>query len=378
VHLYVHIPFCHQACHYCDFHFSTHLAGKEAMVVAIQREIELQKDYLTGQRLETIYFGGGTPSLLAPEALNEILATIQANFLVESNAEITLEANPEDLTTDYLRALISMGINRLSIGIQSFQDRNLTFLNRNHSALQSIQAIRDAQEIGLTNISIDLIYGLPGNSLDDLEADIQQAIQTGVTHISAYSLTVEPKTVFGHQKKQGSFQEVPETHMAMCFELTHALLEQNGFEAYETSNFAKNGHFSRHNTSYWNQENYLGIGPAAHSFNQVSRQWNVANNAQYIKQIEKGIIPAEIEYLSPADQLNELMMTKFRTKAGVSLDRLKEKFAAANSPFPEYELNRWVSEGLAEIVDAHIRLIGNGKLIADKLASDLFVIDAGR
>ena len=348
------------------------------MVVAIQREIELQKDYLTGQRLETIYFGGGTPSLLAPEALNEILATIQANFLVESNAEITLEANPEDLTTDYLRALISMGINRLSIGIQSFQDRNLTFLNRNHSALQSIQAIRDAQEIGLTNISIDLIYGLPGNSLDDLEADIQQAIQTGVTHISAYSLTVEPKTVFGHQKKQGSFQEVPETHMAMCFELTHALLEQNGFEAYETSNFAKNGHFSRHNTSYWNQENYLGIGPAAHSFNQVSRQWNVANNAQYIKQIEKGIIPAEIEYLSPADQLNELMMTKFRTKAGVSLDRLKEKFAAANSPFPEYELNRWVSEGLAEIVDAHIRLIGNGKLIADKLASDLFVIDAGR
>jgi oxygen-independent coproporphyrinogen-3 oxidase len=378
VHLYVHIPFCHQACHYCDFHFSTRLAGKEAMVVAIQREIELQKDYLTGQTLETIYFGGGTPSLLAPAALIQILATIRENFPVEPNAEITLEANPEDLTPNYLRALMSMGINRLSIGIQSFQDRNLTFLNRNHGAGQSIQAIRDAQEMGLTNISIDLIYGLPGNSLADLEADILQAIQTGVTHISAYSLTVEPKTVFGHQKKQGSFQEVPETHMATCFELTHALLEQNGFEAYETSNFAKNDHFSRHNTSYWNQENYLGIGPAAHSFNQVSRQWNVANNAQYIKQIEQGIIPAEIEYLSPADQLNELMMTKFRTKAGVSLDRLKEKFAAANSPFPENKLNRWVEDGLAELVDAHIRLIGNGKLIADKLASDLFVIDAGR
>jgi oxygen-independent coproporphyrinogen-3 oxidase len=376
VHLYVHIPFCHQACHYCDFHFSTRLAGKEAMVVAIQHEIELQKDYLKGQRLETIYFGGGTPSLLAPAALNQILRTIQANFSVESNAEITLEANPEDLTPDYLQALKSMGINRLSIGIQSFQDRNLIFLNRNHGAQQSIQAIRDAQEMGLTNISIDLIYGLPGNSLTDLQADIQQAIQTDVTHISAYSLTVEPKTVFGHQKKQGKFQEVPESHMATCFELTHALLEQNGFEAYETSNFAKNGHFSRHNTSYWNQENYLGIGPAAHSFNQVSRQWNVANNAQYIKQIEQGIIPAEIELLSPADQLNELMMTKFRTKAGVSLNRLKEKFAAANSPFPENELNRWVEDGLAEIIDAHIRLIGNGKLIADKLASDLFVLDA--
>ncbi len=250
----------------------------------------------------------------------------------------------------------------------------MTFLNRNHSATQSIQAIQDAQAIGLTNISIDLIYGLPGNSLTDQEADIRQAVQTGVSHISAYSLTVEPKTVFGHQKKQGTFQEVSETHMATCFENTHALLEKHGFEAYETSNFAKNGHFSRHNTSYWNQENYLGIGPAAHSFNQVSRQWNVANNATYVKQISQGIIPAEVEILSPADQLNELMMTKFRTKAGVSLDRLAAKFTDAGSPFPEQALNRWVTEGLAEVMDGHIRLIGPGKLIADKLASDLFVL----
>lgn len=344
------------------------------MVQAIQQEISLQKNYLAGESLSTIYFGGGTPSLLSAVELGEILQTIRKHYSVEENAEITLEANPEDLNPAYLKSIQALGINRLSIGIQSFQDRNLTFLNRNHGAAQSIQAIRDAQEMGLTNISIDLIYGLPDNSLADLEQDILQAVKTGVNHISAYSLTVEPKTVFGHQKKQGTFREVSDAHMATCFEFTHDLLEKQGFEAYETSNFAKNGHFSRHNTSYWNQENYLGIGPAAHSFNQGSRQWNVANNATYVKQIAQGIIPAEIEILSPANQLNELMMTKFRTKAGVSIDRLTEKFAAAGSPFPEKEVQQWISEGLAEIADGHLRLIGDGKLIADRLAAELFVL----
>jgi oxygen-independent coproporphyrinogen-3 oxidase len=348
------------------------------MVQAIQQELSLQKNYLAGESLSTIYFGGGTPSLLNPSELSEILGTIRDHFPVEPDAEITLEANPEDLTPDYLRAIQALGINRLSIGIQSFQDRNLTFLNRNHDVLQAKKAISDAQAIGLTNISIDLIYGLPDNSMVDLEEDILQAVETGVNHISAYSLTVEPKTVFGHQKKQGTFPEVSDAYMATCFEFTHDLLEKQGFEAYETSNFAKNGHFSRHNTSYWNQENYLGIGPAAHSFNQGSRQWNVANNATYVKQITQGIIPAEIEILSPTDQLNELILTKFRTKAGVSIDRLTEKFTAAGSLFPEKEVQQWISEGLAEIEEGHLRLIGNGKLIADKLASDLFLLDARR
>jgi oxygen-independent coproporphyrinogen III oxidase len=348
------------------------------MVQAIQQELSLQKNYLAGKPLSTIYFGGGTPSLLNSSELSQILGTIRNHFPIETDAEITLEANPEDLIPEYLRAIQVLGINRLSIGIQSFQDRNLTFLNRNHDVSQAKKAIRDAQAIGLTNISIDLIYGLPENTIADLQADILQAVETGVNHISAYSLTVEPKTVFGHQKKQGTFPEVSDAHMATCFEFTHDLLEKQGFEAYETSNFAKNGHFSRHNTSYWNQESYLGIGPAAHSFNQVSRQWNVANNTQYGKQIAQGIIPAEIEVLSPADQLNELILTKFRTKAGVSIDRLTEKFTAAGSPFPEKEVQQWIKEGLAEIVDAHLRLIGPGKLIADKMASDLFVLDAGR
>jgi oxygen-independent coproporphyrinogen-3 oxidase len=182
VHLYLHIPFCHQACHYCDFHFSTRLAGKEAMVQAIQQELSLQKNYLAGESLSTIYFGGGTPSLLNPSELSQILGTIRNHFPVETDAEITLEANPEDLTLEYLRAIQALGINRLSIGIQSFQDRNLTFLNRNHDVLQAKKAIRDAQEIGLTNISIDLIYGLPENSLSDLQADILLAVETGVEH----------------------------------------------------------------------------------------------------------------------------------------------------------------------------------------------------
>lgn len=344
------------------------------MVKAIQREIALQKNYLAGQTLKTIYFGGGTPSLLSAVELGEILQTIRTHYSVEENAEITLEANPEDLTPAYLKSIQALGINRLSIGIQSFQDRNLAFLNRNHSSAQSVQAIRDAQEMGLSNISIDLIYGLPDNSLADLEKDLLQAVQTGVPHISAYSLTIESKTVFGHQKKQGTFSEVSETHMERCFEQTYALLEKQGFDGYETASFAKNGQFSRHNTSYWNQENYLGIGPAAHSFNQVSRQWNVSNNATYVKQIALGIIPAEIEILSPADQLNELIMTKFRTKAGVSLNRLKAKFEAAERPFPEKAFTHWVNEGFAEIIDGDIRLIGKGKLVADRLASELFVL----
>lgn len=345
------------------------------MVQAIQQEIAIQKNYLGTKTLETIYFGGGTPSLLSVAELAEILQTIRDHYRVEGNAEITMEANPEDLTPAYLKSIKALGINRLSIGIQSFQDRNLVFLNRNHSSAQSVQAIRDAQEMGLTNISIDLIYGLPENTLADLEIDLLQAAQTGVPHISAYSLTIESKTVFGHQKKQGTFPEVSETHMESCFELTYALLEKQGFDGYETASFAKNGQFSRHNTSYWNQENYLGIGPAAHSFNQVSRQWNVSNNATYVKQIALGIIPAEIEILSPADQLNELMMTKFRTKAGVSLNRLKAKFEAARRPFPEKEFTQWVTEGFAEIVDGDIRLIGKGKLLADRLASELFIIE---
>jgi oxygen-independent coproporphyrinogen-3 oxidase len=374
VHLYLHIPFCHQACHYCDFHFSTRLAGKSELVKALIKEIEIQKDYLGTRELSTIYFGGGTPSTLSPTELSSIFESIHQHFEVTSGAEITLEANPEDLTPEYLLAVKQLGINRLSIGIQSFHASNLTFMNRNHDVLQARKSIKDAQAIGINNISIDLIYGIPGNDVGMLAQDLAEAVAAGVQHISAYSLTIEPKTVFGHQLKKGIFKETPEENMSACFEFTHQYLENKGFTAYETSNFALKGYESKHNSSYWKQESYLGIGPAAHSFNQKTRQWNISNNATYVKQIAQGIIPAEAEQLSAENQINEYIMTQLRTHWGIDLTYLRERFAAINVSFPEDEINSWVSAGYAVIEDNQLKLVGKGKLIADGLSAEIFVL----
>jgi oxygen-independent coproporphyrinogen-3 oxidase len=374
VHLYLHIPFCHQACHYCDFHFSTRLSGKAALVEALIKEIELQKDYLGRRELSTIYFGGGTPSTLSPRELSSIFKAIDKHFEVLVGAEITLEANPEDLTPEYLSALKELGVNRLSIGIQSFHASNLTFMNRNHDVTQARKSIQDAQAIGLNNISIDIIYGIPSNDMDMLEQDLAAAVATGVQHISAYSLTIEPKTVFGHQLKKGIFKETPEQHMAAAFEFTHQYLENQGFMAYETSNFAKTGFESQHNSSYWRQESYLGIGPAAHSFNQTTRQWNVSNNTTYVKQLASGIIPAEVEILSPENQINEYIMTQLRTHWGIDLNFLRERFAAIETPFPDNEILGWVSSGYATLENDRLKLKGQGKLIADGLAAEIFIV----
>jgi oxygen-independent coproporphyrinogen III oxidase len=374
VHLYLHIPFCHQACHYCDFHFSTRLSGKAALVEALIKEIELQKDYLGARELSTIYFGGGTPSTLSPDELSAIFVAIHKHFEVLAGAEITLEANPEDLTPEYLSVLKELGVNRLSIGIQSFHAANLTFMNRNHDVSQAQKSIQDAQAIGLDNISIDLIFGIPSNDIAMLEQDLAAAVATGVQHISAYSLTIEPKTVFGHQLKKGILQETPEQHMADAFEFTHKYLEKQGFTAYETSNFAKPGFESQHNSSYWKQESYLGIGPAAHSFNQTTRQWNVANNTTYVNQIASGIIPAEVEELSAENQINEYIMTQLRTHWGIDLNYLRERFAAIESPFPEKEIAYWINQGYAVIENDRLKLVGQGKLIADGLAAEIFIV----
>jgi oxygen-independent coproporphyrinogen III oxidase len=374
VHLYLHIPFCHQACHYCDFHFSTRLSGKAALVEALIKEIELQKDYLGRRELSTIYFGGGTPSTLSPRELSSIFKAIDKHFEVLVGAEITLEANPEDLTPEYLSALKELGVNRLSIGIQSFHASNLTFMNRNHDVTQARKSIQDAQAIGLNNISIDIIYGIPSNDMDMLEQDLAAAVATGVQHISAYSLTIEPKTVFGHQLKKGIFQETQEQHMAAAFEFTHQYLEKQGFMAYETSNFAKTGFESQHNSSYWRQESYLGIGPAAHSFNQTTRQWNVSNNTTYVKQLASGIIPAEVEILSPENQINEYIMTQLRTHWGIDLNFLRERFAAIETPFPDNEILGWVSSGYATLENDRLKLKCQGKLIADGLAAEIFIV----
>ena len=341
------------------------------MVQALCGEIVAQKDYLGGAELQTIYFGGGTPSLLNADEFELIFNTIRRYHSITNDAEITLEANPEDLTPDYCQIIASKGINRLSIGIQSFQEKNLVLMNRNHQASDSIQAIQNAQKEGISNISIDLIYGIPSNSEAELAEDLEKATSLGVQHISAYSLTVEPKTVFGVQKKKGVFQEIPDSAMAQAFMQVRQYLEAKGYEGYETSNFAKEGHYSIHNTSYWQQEPYLGIGPSAHSFNGHSRQWNVANNAKYIA---SGLELAEKEELSPADQINEYLMVRLRTKWGIDLNYVRESFEKMGQTFPEPEFQDWVHKGYAQILDTHLILQGEGKLIADRLSSDIFVV----
>jgi oxygen-independent coproporphyrinogen-3 oxidase len=341
------------------------------MVSALCNEIAAQKDYLGGAELQTIYFGGGTPSLLTASDLDTIFNTIRSFHPIANDAEITLEANPEDLTLDYCQMIASKGINRLSIGIQSFQEKNLVLMNRNHQASDSIQAIQNAQKVGINNISIDLIYGIPANSEAELAEDLEKATSLGVQHISAYSLTVEPKTVFGVQKKKGAFQEIPDSAMANAFNQVREYLESKGYEGYETSNFAKEGHYSVHNTSYWQQEPYVGIGPSAHSFNGHTRQWNVSNNAKYIA---SGLALAEKEELSPADQLNEYLMVRLRTKWGIDLNYVQESFEKMGHPYPEKEFQIWVSKGFARIENDSLLLEGEGKLIADRLSSDIFVV----
>ncbi|MCZ2483867.1 radical SAM family heme chaperone HemW [Aquirufa nivalisilvae] len=374
MHLYLHIPFCRQACHYCDFHFSTVLSQREVMVNAMAQELEIRKDYLSNKQIDTIYLGGGTPSLLSEFQLNQLFDKINQLYSINPSAEITLEANPEDLSKEFIQQVKKIGINRLSVGIQTFNDSSLKHLHRNHSSQQSIEAIKKAQDLGLENISIDVIYGLKDHNLSDTAFDIQQAISLNVDHISAYSLTIEPRTVFGKQKDKGLLKETPDNQMAAHFELSHQLLQSAGFEAYEVSNFAKNKRYSKHNSSYWNQEEYLGIGPSAHSFNYHSRQWNVANNKSYLLAIEQGNPYFEVEHLSPENRINEYIMTRLRTMWGLDLAYLKQSIEEINQNFPSLEINEWKERQWAKEIDGFLVLTESGKLIADKLSSDIFLI----
>ncbi|MCE7041604.1 radical SAM family heme chaperone HemW [Dyadobacter sp. CY312] len=373
MHLYLHIPFCRQACHYCDFHFSTNTNAKSEMVKAIAKEIVLRREYLPAQKLETIYFGGGTPSMLDKQELDHLLQTIHDNFEIAENAEITLEANPDDLDSDKLYQLAESGINRLSIGIQSFHQPHLTFLNRIHSATEAENCVRIAQEAGITNISIDLIYAIPSEDHTVLELDIAKALQLNVSHISAYCLTIEPQTAFGSWLKKKKIQPIDEEFAARQFEILTSSLAKNGFEQYEISNFAKNDRYSRHNSSYWQQRPYLGVGPSAHSYNGNSREYNIANNSKYIAALDLNQIPATYEELTTADRTNEYLLTGLRTKWGVNTDELERlsngKFWIQN----ERILNDMFQNGLIHTKEKVIVLTQAGKLFADRIASDLFI-----
>ncbi|MGX5858097.1 radical SAM family heme chaperone HemW [Dyadobacter jiangsuensis] len=373
MHLYIHIPFCKQACHYCDFHFSTNTTNKRAVVEAIAREIVLRQSYLPDGDMETIYFGGGTPSLLDEAELGFLLDTIHRQFQVAPNAEITLEANPDDLNAATLDMFAEAGINRLSIGIQSFHEPHLRFMNRAHSAVEAEQCVRLAQDAGIDNISIDLIYAIPSENHGILQRDLSKAFALGVPHISAYCLTIEPQTAFGSWLKKKKIQPIEEEYAARQFEILVGSLRENGYEQYEISNFARNGHYSNHNSSYWKQRPYLGVGPSAHSYNGVSREYNISNNAKYLEAIQKGIIPATMETLSPADQTNEYLLTGLRTKWGVELQKLEVLSAGRFASEAGDELERMTRKGWVREDSGILLLTEAGKLFADRIASDLFI-----
>jgi len=369
--IYLHIPFCKQACHYCDFHFSTSLQYKQELLQALVKEIELQKDYFVNETIETIYFGGGTPSILESDEIQLLIDTITRLHTVSSSAEITLEANPDDLHKAKLQALRQTPVNRFSIGIQSFFDEDLAWMNRVHRAGEAEASVKRAQDTGFENLTVDLIYGYPLLTDQKWKHNLDKVFALNVPHVSTYSMTVEPDTAlasFINKKKQPAMNE---QQSAEQFNLLMGAMELHGFEHYEISNFCKPGHYSRHNSNYWKGVKYLGIGPSAHSYNGETRQWNVANNAKYIQSIEQGKIPAEKEFLIEANRLNEYIMTSLRTMWGLDLNKLNTIAAAASNQLiiaaqPYFE-REWIHQKKDIIY-----LTQTGKLYADNVAADLF------
>lgn len=370
--IYVHIPFCKQACHYCNFHFSTSMNLKNGFLEALLNEIEIQKTFLKDELIETIYFGGGTPSMLTGKELSIILQTINANFSLDLNAEITLEANPDDITTGKLKEWKQSNINRLSIGVQSFFDSDLKWMNRVHSSLQAEQSIIWAKEAGFDNLTIDLIFGTPTLSDENWFLNVQKAIGLQIPHLSCYGLTVESKTPLEIMIHKKIVDGVNAGDQARQFLLMVEWLNNAGYEHYEISNFSLPGKRSKHNSSYWKGKKYLGLGPSAHSFKGNTRQWNVSNNVLYIQSLQNNIVPFEAEHLTPVQRLNEWVMTSLRTIEGLQfsgdninltdivVENLKKK------SYKYQQQNLIIEEGNALI------LTNQGKLFADGIAAALF------
>ncbi len=372
--IYVHVPFCQQACYYCNFHFSASQKRIIPFVHALKREMLLRKTEAKSLgTIDSIYFGGGTPSLLPTEYLSDIVSNIFTFFDISKDAEFTIEANPEDITTDWLEKIKRMGINRLSIGIQAFFDKHLTYLNRIHNAKKGIQSIKMAQSLGFTNINIDLVYGIPGMSLKEWQQSLELFFSLKIPHLSAYNLTLESRTAYEVFVKRGEMAAPNEKSGRDAFLLLMEQMEAKEFIHYEISNFSKTGFQSYHNLKYWTRVPYLGFGPSAHSFSANMRKWNIHNTSQYIKKINAGILPFESEFLTEKMCLNEYIMTSLRTNEGMDL-----RYICAN--FEQYhhglikEGERYVRENFLEIIDGHFILTKKGKLFADKIASDLFII----
>lgn len=371
--IYLHIPFCKKACHYCDFHFSTSPVYKDQMVKALRNEIILRKDYTGAELIETIYFGGGTPSVLSADELGMLIHEITEYYPVSPSAEITLEANPDDLNPQKVRELRQTPVNRFSIGIQSFFEEDLKWMNRAHTASEGHSSVKRIQDAGFENITADLIYGYPLLSDEKWKFNIRELIELQIPHISSYSMTVEPATALASFIQKGKQKSMDDVQSARQFEILMDELGEAGFEHYEISNFAKPGRHSRHNSNYWEGVNYIGIGPSAHSFNGDSRQWNVANNMKYIRSLQENKIPSQIEYLTTENRINEYIMTALRTSKGIDLNLISQRFHSDYSSQIRQSLEPFLEKEWAVLTNQTVTLSREGKLFADHIASELFV-----
>ncbi|MEI6489912.1 MAG: radical SAM family heme chaperone HemW [Bacteroidota bacterium] len=371
--IYIHIPFCKQACNYCDFHFSTSLKNKDGFLIALKNEIELQKDYLSNETISTIYFGGGTPSLLSEAELMSVFEMLHREFVIAPTAEITLEANPDDITKEKINELKHTPVNRLSIGIQSFFDEDLKLMNRAHTSKEAETAVKLSQDKGFENITIDLIYGIPTLTNQNWKHNLNTTFDLEVKHISAYCLTVEPKTALAHQIKTGKISNVDEQQSSEHFEMMLEEMNKHGFTQYEISNFCKPGFHSKHNSSYWLKENYLGLGPSAHSFNGTSRQWNISNNPLYIQALLKGEMNYEKEELTSNQRYNEYVLTSLRTMWGSDLGYVETQFGIPYLTHCMAEARPYLESKKLLLKENKLFLSDQGKLFADKIASDLFL-----
>jgi len=372
--IYIHIPFCKQACHYCDFHFSTSLKKKDQLVFALVKELELRKTEFKSQTVETIYFGGGTPSLLTAEQIELLINTVHKNYNVSSKPEITLEANPDDLVSEKIIALSHSPINRLSIGIQSFFEKDLKLMNRAHNAYEAKTCLEEASK-HFDNISIDLIYGIPGLSHKSWIQNIETALAFNVSHISSYALTVEPKTALASFIKKGIIEAVDDDLAQEQFHLLIEKLESKGFVHYELSNFGKPDYFSKNNSAYWQGKSYIGIGPSSHSFNGNERSWNIRNNSKYIKALEENILPFEVETLSKTDKYNEYVMTGLRTIWGVSIKKFENDFGVLHKKYLLQQAKKHIAMDLLYLENDILLVTKKGKFLSDGIASDLFKIN---
>lgn len=372
--IYIHIPFCKKACHYCNFHFSTQTQHLNEFLSALIQEIQLQQTYLSSP-VETLYFGGGTPSLLSPNQLELIVNSIHKNFNLAPQFEFTLEANPDDITELNSLNWKKMGVNRLSIGIQSFQPQALAWMNRAHNATQSHKAIEYVQRAGIHNISTDLIYGTPHLSDEDLLKDIEILKSYQIPHISCYALTVEEKTALHSMILKNKMENVDSEKQAKHFEIIVDELNQNGFEHYEISNFAKQGFRSKHNSNYWKGIPYLGLGPSAHSYNQHSRQWNIANNSLYIQSLNEKIVPFELEHLATVTKYNEYMMISLRLLEGVTWNAIETDFGEAYLAHTKNILETHLQQGKVYTTQNGFAINKKARFLADGIASDYFIVD---